>query len=67
MVSNLLDGVYLFDGLIPDPDQVLKNFNSASAEDKKRFFVELQDSGLLGNPMIRNAIEKYERDMALYS
>lgn len=67
MASNLLDGVYLFNGLVPDPDQVVENFNSASEEDKKRFFIELQESGLLNNPTISNAIEKYERSMALYS
>ena len=41
MASNLLDGVYLFNGLVPDPDQVVENFNSASDEDKKRFFIDI--------------------------
>tara|TARA_S200002703_G_scaffold159241_2_gene172021 strand:- start:1370 stop:1573 length:204 start_codon:yes stop_codon:yes gene_type:complete len=67
MDKKLLEGVYLFDGLYPDPDGIIKNFKEATAEEKEKFYPQLLMSGLLKNPMIHNMIMDYEYERALSS
>jgi len=67
MEKRLLDGVYLYDGIHPDPRQIIENFKSANDIEKKKFYKEIQDSGLVRNPSIEKVIRDYEYERALSS